>query len=102
MGGPGLIPGLGRSPGEGNGNPLQYSCPTPKKGLKEIWASLVAQMVKRLSTMWETQVQSLGREDLLEKEMAIHSSILAWEIPWIVEPGGLQARHDFETKEPNV
>ena len=46
-------------------------------------------MVKRLSTMWETQVQSLGREDLLEKEMAIHSSILAWEIPWIVEPGRL-------------
>ena len=46
-------------------------------------------MVKRLSTMRETQVQSLGREDLLEKEMAIHSSILAWEIPWIVEPGRL-------------
>ena len=43
--------------------------------------SLVAQMVKHLPTMWETQVQSLGQEDLLEKEMAIHSSILAWKIP---------------------
>ena len=47
--------------------------------------SLVAQMVKRLPTMWETQVQSLGREDLLEKEIAIHSSILAWKIPWMEE-----------------
>ena len=46
-------------------------------------------MVKRLSTMRETQVQSLGREDLLEKEMANHSSILAWKIPWTEEPGGL-------------
>ena len=52
----GSVPGSGRSPGEGNGNPLQYSCPTPKKGLKEIWASLVAQMVKRLPTMREAQV----------------------------------------------
>ena len=51
--------------------------------------SLVAQMVKYLSTMQETQVQSLGWEDLLEKEMATHSSILAWEIPWKEEPGGL-------------
>ena len=42
--------------------------------------SLVAQMVKRLSTMWETQVLSLGREDLLEKEMAIHSSTIAWKM----------------------
>ena len=46
-----------------------------------IQASLVAQTVKRLPTMWETQVRSLGREDLLEKEMATHSSILAWKIP---------------------
>ena len=45
------------------------------------WASLVAQMVKNLPAMWETQVQSLGREDPLEKEMATHSSTLAWEIP---------------------
>ena len=45
-------------------------------------ASLVAQTVKRLPTMLETQVRSLGREDPLEKEMATHSSILAWKIPW--------------------
>ena len=47
-------------------------------------------MVKRLPTMWETQVQSLGQEVPLEKEMATHSSILAWKIPWTEEPGGLQ------------
>ena len=45
--------------------------------------SLVAQMVKRLPTMRKIEVQSLGREDLLEKEMATHSSILAWKIPWM-------------------
>ena len=54
------------------------------------WTSLVAQTVKRLSTMQETQVRSLGREDRLEKEMAIHSSTIAWKIPWIEEPGRLQ------------
>ena len=48
-------------------------------------------MVKHLPTMWETQVQSLGREDPLEKEMATHSSILAYKIPWTEEPGGLQS-----------
>ena len=53
--------------------------------------SLVAQMVKRLSTMLETSVQSLGPEDHLEKEMAIHSSTIAWIIPWTKEPGGLQS-----------
>ena len=52
--------------------------------------SLVAQMVKRLSTMWETRVRSPGREDPLEKEMAIHFSTIAWKIPWTEEPGGLQ------------
>ena len=51
--------------------------------------SLVAQMVKRLPTMPETRVQSLGWEDLLEKEMATHSSILAWKISWTEEPGRL-------------
>ena len=55
------------------------------------WTSLVAQMVKRLSTMQETRVQSLGQEDPLEKEMAIHSSTIAWKIPWAEEPGGLQS-----------
>ena len=51
----------------------------------------MAQTVKRLPTMRETQVQSLGQGDLLEREMAIHSSILAWKIPWMEEPGGLQS-----------
>ena len=54
-----------------------------------LFVSLVAQMVKPLPTVRETQVQSLGREDLLEKEMATHSGILAWRIPWMEEPGGL-------------
>ena len=62
--------------------------------------SLVAQTVKNLSAMWETQVQSLGLEVPLEKEMATHSSILAWKIPWMEEPSRLQSmglqrvRHD--------
>ena len=54
-------------------------------------ASLVAQMVKCLPAMWETQVQSLGREDPLEKEMTTHSSTVAWKILWTEEPGGLQS-----------
>ena len=53
--------------------------------------SLVAPTVQRLPTMRETRVQSLGQEDLLEKEMALHSSILAWKIPWMEEPGRLQS-----------
>ena len=69
-GDPSLIPGLGRAPGEGIGYPLQYS-----------WVFLVAQMVKNPPTMQETWVQSLGREDPLEKGTATHSSILAWKIP---------------------
>ena len=54
------------------------------------WASQVAQTVKNLPVMWETQVRSLGLEDPLEKAMATHSSILAWRIPWTEEAGGLQ------------
>ena len=54
-------------------------------------ASLVAQAVKRLSTMRETWVRSLGPEDPPEKEMAIHSSTIAWKIPWTEEPGRLQS-----------
>ena len=53
--------------------------------------SLVAQTVKHLPTTWETWVQSLGWKDLLEKEMSTHSSILAWKIPWMEEPGRLQS-----------
>ena len=68
-----------------------------------LWSSLVAQTVKRLPTMWETQVRSLGQEDPLEKEMAPHSSTLAWKIPWTEESGRLQStgsqrvRHDRAT-----
>ena len=60
----------------------------------------MVQTVKRLPAMLETRVRSLGQEDLLEKEMAIHSSTIAWEIPWTEEPGRLQSmgsqrvRHD--------
>ena len=63
----------------------------------------MAQAVKRLPTMWETWVQSLGWEVPLEKEMATHSSILAWKIPWMEEPGRLQSmgsqrvRHNWVT-----
>ena len=78
-GDPGSIPGSGRSTGEGIGYPLQYS-----------WASLVAQLVKNLPSMWETWVQSLGWEDTLEKGKATHSSILAWRVPWTVYSIGSQ------------
>ena len=54
-------------------------------------ASRIAQMEKNLPAMWETRVPSLGKEDTLEKEMATHTSILAWRIPWTEEPGELQS-----------
>ena len=65
-------------------------------------ASLVAQRLKHLPAMQETWVRSLGREDPLEKEMATHSSILAWRIPWMEELGGLQStgRKESDTTEP--
>ena len=135
---PGLIPGSGRSAGEGIGYPLQYSwaslvaqlvkkppamwdpwigkipwrrerLPTPVfwpgefHGLYRPWGhkesdttkqlslSLVAQNIKNLPAMQEIWVQSLGLEDALEKGMATCSSLLAWEIPWTEEPGGLQS-----------
>ena len=100
----GLIPGLRRSPGEGKGYPLQYSGLENSMdyvyspwGCKEsdrtewlslsLWASLIAQLVKNLPAVQETEVWSLGREDSLKKAMATHSSILAWRIPWTEEPG---------------
>ena len=55
-------------------------------------------MVKRLPAMWETLVRYPGREDPLEKEMAAHSSILAWRIPWTEEPGGLQSTESDMTE----
>ena len=80
---PGSIPGLGRSTGEGIGYPFQYS-----------WASLMVQLVKNLSAMQETWVQSLGWEDPLENVKATHSSILAWRIPWTVwSMGSQRVRH---------
>ena len=74
---PCLIPGSGRSIGVGIDYPLQYS-----------WACLVAELVKNLPAMQESWVWLLGWEDPLEKGMAIHSSILAWRIPWTVYPCG--------------
>ena len=68
-----------------------------------LWASLVAQMVKRLPAVQKTRVQSLGQEEPLEKEMATHSSTLAWKISWTEDPGRLQSmvlqrvRHDWAT-----
>ena len=67
----------------------------PKLSVQRVFnsvrASLVAQTVKNMSAMQETQVRSLGQEDPLEKGMATYSSILAWRIPWTEEPGGLQS-----------
>ena len=76
----GLISGLGTSPGEGNGYPLQYS-----------WASLVPQMVKNPLAMQEMWIWFLSREDPLEEGMATYSSIPAWRILQTKEPGGLQS-----------
>ena len=84
-----MIGESGRFAREGIGYPLQYS-----------WASLVAQTVKNLPAIWGSWVRSLGQEDLLEKGMATHSSILAWRISRTEEPSGLQSmglqtvRHD--------
>ena len=70
--------------------------------------SLVAQKVKNLSAMWDTQVQFLGQEDPLEKGMATHSSIIAWGIPWTEKPGGLQSTgsqrvgHGWATKHSTL
>ena len=79
------------------------ACPRGRESSAPLWAraSLMAQRLKRLTQMQETRVRSLGREDRLEKEMATHSSILAWRISWTEEPGRLRslgshrARHDW-------
>ena len=80
-GDPSSISGLGRSPGEGIGYPLQYS-----------WASLVAQLIKNPPAMQETWVRSLGWEDPLEKGKSSHSRILAWRISWTM--GSQRVVHD--------
>ena len=70
---------------------MAYKFPeSPGESPGLVFCVCVAQMVKHLSAIQETQVRSLGWEDPLEKEMATHSSILAWRIPWTVEPGELQ------------
>ena len=66
---------------------LVFQGPLPSIALH--WTSLVAQMIKNLSAMWETRVSSLGWEDPLENGVATHSSILAWRSPWTGEPVGL-------------
>ena len=73
-----------------------------------VWASLVAKRLKCLPTMRETWIRSLGWEDPLEKEMATHSNILAWRIPWIEKPGGLHSMgsqrvgHDWATSLSHI
>ena len=87
VGDPSSIPGSGRSAREGIVYLLQYS-----------WASLVAQLVKKLPAVWETWVRSLGWEDSLEKGKMTHSSILAWRIPWTSQSMGSQrVGHDWVT-----
>ena len=87
---------LQQTPGdsEGQGSLVCYSSWGHKELDTTYWlnrVSLVAQRLKYLPAIWETWVRSLGQEDPLEKEMATHSSILAWRIPWMEEPGGLQS-----------
>ena len=91
--------------GEGNGKPLQHSClenPMDRgawwaivPGVAKSWTCLsdftFTLEIKKLCAIPETQVWSLGQEDLLEEEMVTHHSILAWKIPWTEEPGGLQS-----------
>ena len=79
-GDPSLIPESEGFAGKGIGYPLQYS-----------WASLMAQLVKNLPAMRKTWVQFLGWEDPLEGDMASHTSIISWRIPWTEEPGELQS-----------
>ena len=75
--------------------------------LAAIWMN-INKIIKNLPVMWETRVWSLGQEDTLEKEMATHSSILAWKIPWTEESGGLQSMgvqrigHDWATKHARL
>ena len=84
----------------GHVTPTTSSLQSGLGSLRASWTSLVVQTVKCLPAMRETWVPSLGREDLLEKEMATHSSTLAWKTPWMEEPGRLQSmrlqrvRHD--------
>ena len=74
---------------------MARNCEQPlgeEQGLQSTVSPQVAQIAKNLPVMQETQVQSLGREDPLEEEIATHSSSLAWRIPWMEEPGRLQSK----------
>ena len=106
-----MIPGLGRSPGERKGYPFQHSglensreCIVHGVTESDTTEQLSLSLVKNLPAKQETWVQSLGQDDPLEEEMAPHSSILAWIIPWTEEPGRLQpmgsprVRHVSATK----
>ena len=99
MGEPGGLPSMGSHRIGHNWSDLAYSIAY----VVQRCAFLMAQMVKHLPAVQETQVQSLGWEDALEKEMATHSSTLAWKIPWTEEPGRLQSMgsqrvwHDWAT-----
>ena len=117
----GLIPWSGRPAGEGDASILAWRIPwTEEPGplqsmlsqrVRHNWeingTFLMAQRVKNLLAMQETHIRSLGWGDSLEKEMPTHSSILAWEILWKEEPGGLQSKgsqrvgHDWVTKHEN-
>ena len=111
IGDAGLIPELGRSPGERKGYPFQHSglensreCIVHGVTESDTTEQLSLSLVKNLPAKQETWVQSLGQDDPLEEEMAPHSSILAWIIPWTEEPGRLQpmgsprVRHVSATK----
>ena len=93
--------GWGGEKGNASGSDFQFG-----KDYSDFRISLVAQTIKNLPAMEETWVWSLGQEDLLEKEMATHSSMLAWRIPWTEEPRGLQSMgsqrvgQDLATKSP--
>ena len=85
------IPDLGRSPGEGNGNPLQYSCLENPMD-RGSWQATVHGVAKSRTQLSDfTSLHFIQHEGPLEKEMATYSSLVAWRIPWTEEPSGLQS-----------
>ena len=88
---PGRLQSLGSQESDTTERLRDASMHTLKSSLDSLWASLVAQSVKNTPVVQETWVRSLGWKDPLEKEMATHSSVLAWKISWTQEPGGLQS-----------
>ena len=86
-----LIPRWGISPKEGNGNPLQYFCLENPMDRGAWWVTVLGVAKSQTHLTKHTWVLTMGQEDALEKEMATHSSIFVWEIPWTEEPGRLQS-----------